>query len=78
MEQPLVNYHLSKTSELKNLIKEQLERGFFINTIAEKLGWPEPLVWAVAPIFYPAPEIEFEDFDSSGRQSFLKKTCCST
>jgi len=48
MEHQLVSYHLQKTSELKKLANEQLERGFFANSIAEKLGWPEPLVWAVA------------------------------
>ena len=30
------------------LANEQLKRGFPANTICEKLGWPEPLVWAAA------------------------------
>jgi len=38
IDQQLVGYHLQKTSELKNFVNEQLERGFFVNTIAEKLG----------------------------------------
>ena len=39
IDQQLVGYHLQKTSELKNFVNAQLERGFFVNTIAEKLGW---------------------------------------
>jgi len=46
--QRIVESHLHKTSELKSGVNSQLERGFSVNTIAEKLGWPEPLVWAVA------------------------------
>jgi len=38
MEHQLVSYHLQKTSGLKKLANEQLERGFFANTIADKLG----------------------------------------
>ena len=32
MEQRLVSYHLQKSSELKNFVNGQLERGFFVNT----------------------------------------------
>ncbi|MBA7703534.1 hypothetical protein ES703_112320 [subsurface metagenome] len=46
--QRIVESHLHKTSVLKSGVNSQLERGFGVNTIAEKLGWPEPLVWAVA------------------------------
>ena len=48
MTRESVDKHLLITSELKKVTNEQLERGFLPNTIAEKLGWPEPLVWAVA------------------------------
>jgi hypothetical protein len=48
MERETVAKHLVKNSELKNLPNELLTKGFLPNTIAEKLGWPEPLVWAVA------------------------------
>ena len=44
----VVHDHLLKTSELKNAINELVTKGFAINTIAERLDWPEPLVWAVA------------------------------
>jgi len=43
-----VQTHLPRFSELKNGVNSQLGRGFGVNTIAEKLGWPEPLIWAVA------------------------------
>jgi len=46
MNHQLVSYHLQKTSELKKLANEQLERGFFANTIAEKLGWTQPVISA--------------------------------
>ena len=48
MERETVGKHLVKTSELKKLPNELLTKGFFPNTNAEKLGWPEPLVWAFA------------------------------
>lgn len=48
VSQDIVSNHLRKSSELKNGVNSQLERGFGVNTVAEKLGWPEPLVWAVA------------------------------
>ena len=47
VEHQLVSYHLQKTSDLKKSANEQLTKGFSANTVAEKLGWPEPLVWAV-------------------------------
>jgi len=46
--QDVVSDHLRKSLELKNGVNSQLKCGFGVNTIAEKLGWPEPLVWAVA------------------------------
>ncbi len=33
---------------MKKATNELLTKGFATNTIADKLGWPEPLVWAVA------------------------------
>lgn len=48
ISQDIVSDHLRKTSDLKKYVNTELERGFNVNTIAEKLGWPEPLVWAVA------------------------------
>ena len=38
MEQETVAKHLVRNSELKKSINDQTERGFSINTIAEKLG----------------------------------------
>jgi hypothetical protein len=43
-----IEEHLTKTTELKKSANDLLTHGFSSNTIAEKLGWPEPLVWAVA------------------------------
>jgi DNA modification methylase len=34
--------------ELANSSKADLSRGFTVSQVAEKHGWPEPLVWAVA------------------------------
>lgn len=48
MSQQTVDGHLPKTSELKKSVNELLTKGFSVNTIAEKLGWSEPLVWAAA------------------------------
>lgn len=46
--QPTIAGHLSENSTLKNPINALLERGFSVNAISQQLGWPEPLVWAVA------------------------------
>jgi len=37
--QRIVESHLHKSSEMKNGVNSQLERGFSVNTIAEKLDW---------------------------------------
>jgi hypothetical protein len=47
IDQSVIKNHLLKTSELKKTINDQSKRGFSINAIATKEGWPEPLVWAV-------------------------------
>ena len=36
-----VQTHLPRFSELKNGVNDLLKRGFGVNTIAEKLGWPQ-------------------------------------
>jgi len=43
-----ISYHLVKMAELPNLPKADLSRGFTIPQVAEKYGWPEPLVWSIA------------------------------
>jgi hypothetical protein len=48
MPRQTVDEHLPKTSELKKSANDLLTKGFSANTVASKLGWPEPLVWAVA------------------------------
>jgi DNA modification methylase/DNA-binding CsgD family transcriptional regulator len=40
--------YLTKMPELANSSKADLSRGFTVSQVAEKHGWPEPLVWAVA------------------------------
>jgi len=48
MPRTTIEEHLTKSSELKKSANDQLKHGSSSNTIAEKLGWPEPLVWAIA------------------------------
>ena len=40
--------HLTKMPELANSSKADLSRGFTVAQVAEKHGWPEPMVWSLA------------------------------
>jgi hypothetical protein len=43
-----VKYHLVKMPKLANLPNSDLKQGFTVPQVAEKHGWPEPLVWTLA------------------------------
>jgi len=43
-----LHYHLSKMPVLANSTNTDLSRGFTVSQVAEKHGWPEPLVWSIA------------------------------
>jgi hypothetical protein len=40
--------HLLKKATLPNLINADLSPGFTVAQVAEKHGWPEPMVWSLA------------------------------
>ena len=46
--QTTIHYHLSKMPTLAILMNTDLKRGFTVAQVAEKHGWPGPLVWAIA------------------------------
>lgn len=43
-----IRNHLAKMPELANQPKADLSKGFTVPQVAEKHGWPEPLVWSIA------------------------------
>ena len=40
--------HLAEMAELPNPLNADLSRGFPVVQVAEKHGWPEPMVWSIA------------------------------
>jgi len=46
--QRTVSNHLEKMAELPNFLNADLSKGFTVPQVAEKHGWPEPLVWSIA------------------------------
>ena len=48
MIQRTVSNHLEKMAELPNFLNADLSKGFTVPQVAEKHGWPEPLVWSIA------------------------------
>ena len=48
IQQRTVSEHLAKMPTLANPLNTDLKRGFTAAQVAEKHGWPEPLVWAIA------------------------------
>ncbi len=48
LPQKTVCNHLAKKAVLPKWLNSDLKRGFSIPQLAEKHGWPEPLVWSVA------------------------------
>ena len=43
-----IRNHLAKMAILPNQPNSDLKRGFTVPQVAEKHGWPEPMVWSIA------------------------------
>jgi hypothetical protein len=41
-------YHLPKMAALPNSANDDLSRGFTVAQVAQKHGWPEPMVWSLS------------------------------
>ncbi|MEE8541824.1 MAG: HTH domain-containing protein [Desulfobacterales bacterium] len=48
IQQRTVSEHLAKMPTLANPLNTDQKRGFTVAQMAEKHGWPEPLVWSIA------------------------------
>jgi len=48
MVQATVSKHLEHVAEPPNVLNTDLSQGFTVAQVAEKHGWPEPLVWSIA------------------------------
>jgi len=48
LNQKTIHNHLLDLATLPNLINADLVRGFTVAQVAEKHGWPEPMVWSLA------------------------------
>jgi hypothetical protein len=48
LNQKTIHNHLGDLATLPNLLNADLSRGFTVAQVAEKHGWPEPLVWSLA------------------------------
>jgi hypothetical protein len=48
LDQKTIHHHLGKMPVLANSLNDDLSRGFTVPQVAEKHGWPEPLVWSLA------------------------------
>ena len=48
LDQKTIHYHLGKKAALPFSLNTELLRGFTVPQVAEKHGWPEPLVWSIA------------------------------
>jgi len=48
VDQKTIHNHLGKMAVLPNFLNADLRRGFTVPQVAEKHGWPEPLVWSIA------------------------------
>jgi hypothetical protein len=48
VNQASIHNHLLKMATLPNLINADLSRGFTVAQVAEKHGWPDPMVWSLA------------------------------
>jgi hypothetical protein len=46
--QQTISLHLQEMPELAKLVNTDLSKGFTVPQVAEKHGWPEPLVWSLA------------------------------
>jgi DNA-binding CsgD family transcriptional regulator len=47
-DQKTIHSHLGEKAELPFLLNSDLKKGFTVPQVAEKHGWPEPLVWSLA------------------------------
>jgi len=47
-DQKTIHNHLGEKAELPFLLNTDLKKGFTVPQVAEKHGWPEPLVWSLA------------------------------
>jgi ParB-like chromosome segregation protein Spo0J len=48
LNQKTIHNHLGVLATLPKLLNDDLSRGFTVTQVAEKHGWPEPLVWSLA------------------------------
>jgi hypothetical protein len=48
LNQKTIHNHLGNLATLPNLLNVDLSRGFTVAQVAEKHGWPEPMVWSLA------------------------------
>jgi hypothetical protein len=48
LNQKTIHHHLGKMPVLANSLNDDLSRGFTVAQVAEKHGWPEPMVWSLA------------------------------
>jgi hypothetical protein len=46
--QQTISKHLEHLAMSPNALNADLKRGFTVAQVAEKHGWPEPLVWSIA------------------------------
>jgi len=48
VDQKTIHNHLGEMPRLAFLLNTDLSKGFTVPQVAEKHGWPEPLVWSIA------------------------------
>jgi hypothetical protein len=48
LDQKTIHYHLGKMPVLANSLNADLSRGFTVAQVAQKHGWPDPMVWSLA------------------------------
>ncbi len=47
LDQKSIHNHLGELPKLASLLNGELKKGFSVNQVAERHGWPESLVWAL-------------------------------
>ena len=48
MDQKTIHNHLGKMATLPNFLNSDLSLGFTVESVAEKHGWTDPMVWSLA------------------------------
>jgi hypothetical protein len=48
LDQKTIHNHLGKMPVLANSLNADLSRGFTVAQVAQKHGWPDPMVWSLA------------------------------